>query len=106
VGWGTYKPPEIFNGGDPSGMVSGIHWKDWGKKDAKGIGKTSIFMPGGGYYPGLVSADLRTSDLGHCTAGGPLAYEHLSVREPSKPGGPLGPWSSWSESKTLCKFGA
>jgi hypothetical protein len=105
VGWGTPHPPEIFNGGDPSGMVSRIRWASWGGSTATGHGKTSIFKPGGGYYGTLVSAQLRAYDLGRCTAHGPLAYRQLSVREPSRPGGPLGPWAPWSGSKTLCRFG-
>jgi hypothetical protein len=105
VGWGTYKPSEIFNGGDPSGLVRSITWTGWGKKTSVGYGKTFIFKPTGGYYPGPVRAELRASNLGHCVTGGPLAYRHLAVREPSKPGGPLGPWTAWSGAKSLCKFG-
>ncbi len=52
VGWGTYKPSEIFNGGDPSGMIDGITWSGWGEPEAIGYGKTYIFKPNGGYYPG------------------------------------------------------
>jgi hypothetical protein len=103
VGWGTYKPSEIFNGGDPSGMVTKIAWTGWGKPEAIGYGKTFIFEPKGGYYPGSVTAELRAFDLGHCTPGGPLAYEMLDVREPSVPGGKLGPWFVWSGVKTLCR---
>ena len=71
VGWGTYQPKEIFNGGDPSGMVRGIAWTDWGKPDSYGYGKTYIFKPNGGYYPGSVTAELRAFDLGRCTPSGP-----------------------------------
>jgi hypothetical protein len=105
VGWGTYKPSEIFNGGDPSGLVRSITWTGWGHKTSVGMGKTFIFKPSGGYYPGSVRAELRASNLGHCVVGGPLTYRHLAVREPSRPGGPLGPWTAWSGAKSLCKFG-
>ncbi len=105
VGWGTMHPSEIFNGGDPSGMVSRIQWTSWGGATANGDGSTSIFKPGGGYYDELVPAQLHAYDLGRCTAHGPLAYRRLSVREPSRPGGPFGKWGSWSGSKTLCQFG-
>ena len=105
VGWGTYAPREIFNGGDPSGMVTAITWTGWGSPTAIGYGKSFIFKPAGGYYPGAVKVELRASVLGHCTAAGPRAYEHLAVREPSRPGGPLGKWSWWSGAKTLCHFG-
>jgi hypothetical protein len=105
VGWGTYKPVEIFNGGDPSGMVREISWTGWGDTTAIGQGKTYIFRSGGGYYPQAVRAELRASDLGHCSRGGPLAYEHLDAREPSRPGGLLGKWFAWSGAKTLCRPG-
>ncbi len=103
VGWGTYKPKEIFNGGDPSGLIDEITWIGWGKPESVGYGKTFIPKPNGGYYPRDVTAELRASDLGHCTAGGPLAYETLEVREPSAPGGKLGPWFVWDRVKTLCR---
>src|SRR5271169_1536490 len=84
VGWGTEHPSEIFNGGDPSGLVSRIHWKSWGGSTADGQGSTSIFKSGGGYYNTQVPAQLHTYDLGRCTAHGRLAYRRLSVREPSR----------------------
>ncbi len=71
VGWGTYAPREIFNGGDPSGMVTAITWTGWGSPTAIGYGKSFIFKPAGGYYPGAVKVELRASVLGHCTAAGP-----------------------------------
>ncbi len=102
VGWGTYQPREIFNGGDPSGMVHGITWTYWGQPQAYGYGKTYIFKPNGGYYPGGVTAELRAYDLGRCTPNGSLAYQLLAVREPSAPGGKLGSWLVWGGVKTLC----
>jgi hypothetical protein len=100
TGWGTYKPNEFFNGGDPSGHVGAITWRHWGGRAATGTGRGFIFMPNGGYYPGTVKVALRAFDLGHCTSGGPLAYKRLDVRYPSRPGGKLGKWSPWSGS--LC----
>lgn len=105
VGWGRPHPSEIFNGGDPSGLVTRIHWRGWGGPQSTGRGLTSIFKPAGGYYGTLVTAQLKAFDRGRCTAGGPIAYRRLSVREPARPGGPLGPWQSWSGSRTLCRFG-
>lgn len=101
-GFGTAQPADIFNGGDPSGHVSQIHWSGWGSATAVGTGMSSIFKPQGGYYPQLVPVRLRADQLGSCTAGGPAAYTHLSVREPSVPGGPLGPWMGWSGSGSIC----
>jgi hypothetical protein len=100
TGWGTYEPKEFFNGGDPSGHVAGITWNHWGSRAATGRGRGVIFKPDGGYYPGTVQVDLRAFDLGHCTHHGPLAYERLNARYPSRPGGKLGKWTPWSGS--LC----
>jgi hypothetical protein len=107
IGWGTYKPREIFNGGDPSGMIQAISWSTWGKAQTYGFGNAFIFRapPLGGYYPHAVRVELLASDLGRCTPRGPLAYQRLQVREPTRPGGKLGPWFAWSGAKTLCRFG-
>ncbi len=102
AGWGKVHPSRIFNGGDPSGLVTHIHWTGWGDSVATGRGLNSIFKPHGGFYPGLVTIELHASDLGHCAAGGPLAYRRLSVRVPSRPGGKLGPWTLWSGASTIC----
>jgi hypothetical protein len=104
-GWGTSRPGTLFNGGDPSGMISKIHWSSWGGKTASGVGLNSIFKPHGGYYNKQVHIQLRATDLGRCTAKGPLAYRKLMAREPSKPGGKDGKWFSWSGKGTLCKKG-
>jgi hypothetical protein len=100
-GWGTVRPPTIFNGGDPSGLVSDIHWSSWGGPTAIGWGRNPIFKPGGGYYAHPVAIKLRAGALGHC--GSRRAYTRLSVRVPNRPGGPLGPWRSWSGASTICK---
>jgi hypothetical protein len=105
VGWGTPRPKEIFNGGDPSGLVTHIAWSTWGGAVATGSGKNAIFKPQGGYYTQLVTIQLRASDRGRCKPGGPLAYRKLSVRAPTRPGGRLGKWSSWSCAKSLCNNG-
>jgi len=105
AGWGTARPSEIFNGGDPSGLVTRIHWMSWGGSSAVGTGKNAIFKPTGGYYEQLVTIRLRATGKGRCSASGPLAYKKLYVREPSRPGGPLGKWFSWSGSRNICRFG-
>jgi hypothetical protein len=102
AGWGDAHPSRIFNGGDPSGLVTHIHWTGWGDSLASGRGLSSIYEPRGGYYPQLVTIELQASNLGHCTAGGPLAYRRLSIRVPSHPGGRLGPWMQWSGASTIC----
>jgi hypothetical protein len=102
VGFGTARPRTIFNGGDPSGLVEHLTWSHWGSRTATAVGETAIFKPQGGYYPGLVRAELRASRPGHCHARGPLAYTRLEAREPSHPGGRLGKWFLWSDEKSVC----
>jgi hypothetical protein len=94
AGWGHAHPHELFNGGDPSGLISHITWKHWGAHRAYGRGRNAIFRPKGGYYPGTVRIELRAQGLGHC--GSHRAYTRLFAREPRKPGGKLGKWYSWT----------
>lgn len=102
-GWGSVKPRVIYNGGDPAGLVSRINWYGWGGPSAIGWGLTSIFKQNGGYYGKLVRAELRATDIGRCSARGPLAYRRLYAREPSRPGGPLGKWFRWSGTGNVCR---
>ncbi len=37
-GFGLVKPRTVFNGGDPTGLVTHITWKHWGKPYATGNG--------------------------------------------------------------------
>ena len=94
-GWGRAHPATIFNGGDPSGLVTHITWRHWGAQVSTGRGLNAIFKPGGGYYPRQVWIRLKAERVGRCTATGPLAYERLLIRAPSRPGGPLGSWVGW-----------
>jgi hypothetical protein len=102
TGFGSARPAKIFNGGDPSGLVTHIRWTGWGRSVATGRGLNAIFKPNGGYYAHLVTIVLRASNLGRCTPGGPRAYRRLAVRVPSHPGGRLGPWLLWSGAATIC----
>ena len=105
-GWGTARPSKIFNGGDPSGLVSDIHWRSWGGPSASGSGLTSIFKPAGGYYRRLVRVQLRAQAIGRCSSRGPRAYTLLQFRVPSRPGGRLGAWTPWAGSGKVCRPGA
>jgi hypothetical protein len=105
AGWGKPHPSEIFNGGDPSGLVTHIQWSSWGGATASGHGLNAIFKPNGGYYGKLVTIELHAYDKGRCTAHGPIAYRRLSVREPARPGGPLGPGEPGGASPTVCRVG-
>jgi len=44
-GFGRVRPAEIFNGGDPTGLVSKITWQSWGAATARGTG-TSTYVAG------------------------------------------------------------
>jgi hypothetical protein len=102
-GWGAARPARIYNGGDPSGLVTEIQWTNLGGTVAIGYGLGSIFKPKGGYYSRPVLVELRAQTLGHC--GSQRAYTQLAIRSPSKPEAGLGSWHLWSEAKTLCRFG-
>jgi hypothetical protein len=105
-GFGTAHPKMFHNGGDPSGMVTKITWTHWGAASAYGTGKNALFRPEGGYYATLGTIKLRAYDLGKCPGSQRRAYRRLKFRAPKKPGGKLGPWQSWSGSKTICSLPA
>lgn len=102
VGYGTAHPKRIFNGGDPSGDAYHLSWTHWGGATSIGHGKTYVFKPNGGYYKHPGRIELKASGLGHCTAGGPLAYRRLHARE-ARPGGHFGHWFRWSGAKNICQ---
>jgi hypothetical protein len=101
-GWGKVAPRNIFNGGDPSGLVKSIKWRKWGGSVAVGVGLATLPRQSGGYYPGLVTVRLRASNLGRCSPRGPLAYRRLAFREPIRPGGRLDIWRPWSDTGSIC----
>jgi hypothetical protein len=45
VGYGHAKPVTIFNGGDPTGLVTHIDWTDWGHAEAIGTGTAEYVGP-------------------------------------------------------------
>jgi hypothetical protein len=100
-GWGAPHPKFIYNGGDASGSISGVHWSSWGGAVAHGRGRHPIFRPRGGYYRKPVVALLKAIDLGECE--GHRAYLRLLIKEPRRPGGALGPWRSWAGQQTICE---
>jgi hypothetical protein len=100
-GFGTAEPSTIFNGGDPSGSVTKIHWTGWGNPTTIGYGLNPIFKPSGGYYRKPAKIELRATDLGKC--GAQAAYTKLEARLPKHPDGKLGKWFSWAGAKTICK---
>jgi hypothetical protein len=44
-GYGQVKPRRIFNGGDPTGLVTDIHWLTWGRSQAIGTGMAEWVGP-------------------------------------------------------------
>lgn len=45
AGFGQVRPSKIFNGGDPTGLVSHITWKSWGGPRAVGTGTSDYVGP-------------------------------------------------------------
>jgi hypothetical protein len=101
AGFGHPEPEVIFNGGDPSGEVSEIHWRSWGGPTAIGYGRNPIFRPQGGFYRKLARVELRANKLSKCV--GVAAYTRLEIRAPKHPGGKLTGWQLWSGAKTICE---
>jgi hypothetical protein len=105
AGFGTERPSGISNGGDPSGMVNGITWSNWGAPAAFADGRNPIFKPQGGYFDADAAVRLRADNIGTCPDGTGPAYTQLSIRFPNWPGGPLGPWVKWAGARTICSIG-
>jgi hypothetical protein len=73
-GFGQVEPATVFNGGDPTGLVSGVVWKSWGGTTATGTGTSDYVGPdqtvaGGSQEPATVVA----FNLGMCD--GTLMYQ-------------------------------
>ncbi len=100
-GFGKKTPKTIFNGGDPNGLVTEIHWRGWGRDSATGKGLGNQFKPGGGYYSKHVKVQLEARKLGTC--GKHRAYTQLAARFQRRPGGHFGRWLLWSGAKSICK---
>jgi hypothetical protein len=70
TGWGTARPSEVFNGGDPTGRISDVTWQSWGGSEAVGHGTAYYVSPAavaliGEFEPATIVAwDLGTC-LGH-----------------------------------------
>lgn len=74
VGFGSVEPAEIFNGGDPTGLVTHIVWHSWGGPDASGTGRSDYVGPGRSVADGQEeSVTVVAFELGQC--GGAFMYE-------------------------------
>jgi hypothetical protein len=66
-GFGQVKPSEIFNGGDPTGLVTHIAWSSWGGSQATATGTAEYVGPNQSVAQGTEeSATVVAFDLGTC----------------------------------------
>ncbi len=72
-GFGQVKPSKIFNGGDPTGLVTHVVWKSWGGAQAVATGISEYVGPSQSNASGAEeAATVVAFDLGTC--GGKLMY--------------------------------
>jgi len=73
-GFGQVKPSRIFNGGDPTGLVTGVVWSSWGGAQATGTGTAEYLGPNQTVAQGTEEpATVVAFDLGTCD--GKLMYQ-------------------------------
>ena len=73
-GFGHVEPAKIFNGGDPTGLVTKIHWSGWGGPRATGTGLAEYIGPGQSVATGRQEkATVVAFHLGRCH--GTLMYK-------------------------------
>jgi hypothetical protein len=66
-GFGKVKPSEIFNGGDPTGLVTHITWSSWGGSQATATGTAEYVGPNQSVAQGTEeTATVVAFDLGTC----------------------------------------
>jgi len=65
TGFGTVKPRTVYLGGDPTGQVKSITWRQWGSRRTVGFGQG--WCPGSSVASGHPClAALHVYDLGRC----------------------------------------
>lgn len=76
-GYGRVRPTKIFNGGDPTGAVNHIRWKQWGGRRAIGQGVGDFVWPGQSIAGGSIQAPatIVAYDRGSCA--GHIAYRKI-----------------------------
>ena len=73
TGWGKVKPTEVFNGGDPTGLVTHITWSSWGGIAATGTGTSDYVGPNQSVASGTEEGvTIVAFDVGTC--GGTFMY--------------------------------
>jgi hypothetical protein len=105
MGFGTAHPSRLVVGGDPSVIITGIRWRDWGRVSTSGVGSYSAphYGQGGTYYAKRLRADLRVSGIGRCSRNGPRTYMALKVRVALQPDQRPG-WYDAQGSHGLCSY--
>jgi hypothetical protein len=74
AGFGQVRPKKIFNGGDPTGIVSDITWSSWGGSRAMGTGTSDYVGPSQSVATGKEEhATVVAFKLGTCH--GQLMYQ-------------------------------
>ncbi len=74
VGFGQVKPTEIYNGGDPTGMVTHVVWSSWGGPKATATGTSDYVAPNQSVAAGTEeTATVVAFNLGTCD--GKLMYQ-------------------------------
>jgi len=73
-GFGQAQPARIFNGGDPTGLVTQIVWKSWGGSRAVATGMSEWVGPGQSVATGTPEP-VRVVAFHLGTCGGQLMYQ-------------------------------
>ena len=82
-GWGTSRPSEVFNGGDPTGRITNVTWQSWGSPEAVGHGTSYYVSPTAAVLTGeFEPATIVAWDLGTCL--GHRAYLRAAWYFPTK----------------------
>ena len=76
-GYGRVRPVKIYNGGDPTGLVTHVRWKQWGGRRAIGQGVADFVWPGQSVGGGSIQtpATIVAYDRGSCK--GHVAYRKV-----------------------------
>jgi len=73
-GFGQVKPSKIFNGGDPTGLVTDVTWSSWGGAQATGSGTSDYVGPNQSVAQGTEeTVTVVAFNLGTCD--GKLMYQ-------------------------------
>ncbi len=81
-GYGTVRPKTIYNGGDPTGWVTDVHWQSWGGPVAIGTGMASDARSTTVADAPHRKATVQAFNLGVCK--GKLMYQAIEWYFPSQ----------------------